>query len=269
MMTHGFERLNPAKCEPLPKYMWMTFFDITFRARGILKGRSGREIKAICKVLNTISRSPGFENPSYEFFRNWQPVDITSPTGDKLSVMSSASDAGELLHNINRVKLEKIPNPPKALWHELFAVMALSFVDKAVWIEAEPNGGAWGLLNLPPRTQSSIEAELAQYAITGTEAVAVAESILRQDKALEAEFEQVTKKRKEVASKGGKAKGKKTEQLVAELIAFDRKQGPFKSAREAVTRFVASQPKHRFVHLTEPVEPLYRALLKKWKKRKA
>ena len=102
--------------------------------------------------------------------------------------------------------------------------------------------------------------------MAGLEAVAIAESILRQDKALELEFEKFNAKRQEIARQAAKAKGQETEKLAEELYEFWR-SGNFKSPREAANLFVKEHPATKFIHLSNPAERLYKVLLAKIKER--
>jgi len=275
-MWHSLERLDPCTGAPLPRYMSMLFFNIVYRARRLLAGRSADEIRMICEVLNGIRRAPGFEDPAFANIRNWEPLDYRGPNGRTVEAMPSPSDAGELLHNVDRIDLRKLDNPPKAEWYELFGTMALSFVDKAARVEASKHRRArrrGGLATV----RDGLHTEIAEYAVTGMEAVTIGESLLRPDKGLEAMIDhrwaallasetekRLATNRRKIARAGGIAKGRETAVLIAELFGF-WSEGDFKSPRDATIRFVEYQPKHRFVHLKEPIDRLYKGLLRRIK----
>ena len=75
-MRHGFVRLDPDKCVPLPKFMSSEFFTIAYRARRLLANRSRDAIEAFAKMLIQMHRAPGFEDPIYSILENWDPMDF-------------------------------------------------------------------------------------------------------------------------------------------------------------------------------------------------
>jgi len=236
-MWHSIQRLDPSTGAPLPRYLSMQFFNIVYRARRLLAGRSADDIRETCEVINSIRRAPGFEDPAFASIRNWEPLSLRGPNGQTVEAMPSASDAGELLYNLDRIDLAKLNNPRKAVWHELFGAMALSFVDMAARLEADRKRVAKGHGGFAA-LREGLRAQLAEYAIIGMEAVTIGEALLRGNRELEAKDDQLWAARiRSQGRKGGKARGQRSRELFGELLLFMQGRS-FPSDRQAVLRFL-------------------------------
>lgn len=134
-MHHTFNNFDPLDI-PLPQHHRDDFWDVVFNARHLLKDRSREELIQGMEVLQDITHRRDLANPRAELIKSWAPVDYPLPDGTVCEAMPAPDDVDMLLLNRERINLAEYGQFPGAQWHELFALLALSYVVQAHITEA-------------------------------------------------------------------------------------------------------------------------------------
>lgn len=179
-LTHRFEHFDPLVGE-LPDPYAVIFFEVVYRARNLLKGRTSEQIKQGALVINRIQRDPNFVDPMYQAFEQ-EPIK-TRMFGRAIEAIRSSNDVEALYQNIGNILLAEHQEFPNAQWHELFAVLALSYAEK-VCSELH-NQATWPSNHfLPKPTDSQVNDTAQEYLGLAMQALVYAESLSSQEATL-------------------------------------------------------------------------------------
>ena len=186
-MHYRFNHLDP-KAGQMPAHLLPRFFEILYRARLLLTQRSADEIHSGAAILQSLTQHPNYQNLDHARLE-LPSVTATLPDGETVEAWPVANEVSQIAHQIGRIKLVDFPASPKSQWHELLAIAALSFADRAVAIDQIQNEPlpTW----LGGGKRPSPEEQLDQLAAMGREALSLAENLKRQS---------------ELRSEGGKQK---------------------------------------------------------------
>lgn len=175
-MQHRFEYFEPLDGEP-PKHRASEFWEVLFRARNILKGRGRADLLAGASILNEIHAYSAFRDPLYACIDNWAPQPFRTPDGSFAEAMPAPDEVDGYVHNMDRIALSDWPQLPNAQWHELFAILALSYVEKMHHEEleqAEGNLPAW----MPRLDDAGLNERAYDYLTMANHALSVADGLL-------------------------------------------------------------------------------------------
>jgi hypothetical protein len=207
---------------------------------------------------------------------------MDTPWGNSLEGIPSRTDIGLFFYNVDLVDLSGYEEFPNARWSEIFAIVALSLIDKAIALEADAidkyaeinqRAIAEHEANKPPEdttsgaqgpgfvsvgftvralTDHEIAKYVGTYAIMGAEAIGIAEALEREvhvaARARLAGAADATEKLKLSNKRASIKRHAKTNQLLLEIAEF-RKQKPTDSIRNTVRRFLEAIPEERVEHL--------------------
>ena len=112
----------------LPERYDYIFAELADRARRLVAGRGSDEIKAAARILSEIHRAPGYRDPLSEELKQ-API-ATMLYGEEVEVIPASNEVEALYKNVGNVPLADYPDFPNGQWHELFAVLALSYMDQ-------------------------------------------------------------------------------------------------------------------------------------------
>lgn len=177
-MFYRFNHLDP-KAGQMPAHLSSRFFEILYRARLLLTHRSTEEIQSGAAILQSLTRHPNYQNLDHARL-DLESASITLPDGETVEAWPVANEVSQIAHQIDRIKLADFTELSKCQWHELLALAALSFADRAIAIDQIQNEPlpAW----LGGGKRPSAEEQIEQLASMGREALSLAESLQRQSK---------------------------------------------------------------------------------------
>ncbi|MEO6563432.1 MAG: hypothetical protein ABIN99_10390 [Nitrosospira sp.] len=231
-LRHQFEYFDPLAGELTDPYAVM-FFEAIHRARSLLKGRTSEFIKTGASVINRIYHDPNFVDPMYQAFEQ-EPIK-TRMFGQAIDVIPSINDVEALYQNIGNVLLAEYREFPDAQWHELFAVLALSYAEK-VCSEVH-NQATWPPNHfLPKITDSHINDVAQEYLGLAMQAITYAENLRNQEATVKSTVQQVISDQKREAV--NKRHAKKTGPLKNEVLRLYFEKYTKRSNRDAASRIL-------------------------------
>ena len=139
-MPYIFLYLEP-KDGVLPGQLAVQFFEVLHRARKLVEDRTTEEIRAGAKILRMIPNHPEFRDPDYEAFTEVTSA-LTLPNGEVINAIPAYDEVTKLTRNIGNVRLASSVGFKKAHWFEIFAILSLTFADRAAFIDSVRKEGA-------------------------------------------------------------------------------------------------------------------------------
>jgi hypothetical protein len=121
-----FRHFDPLSGKLPERYDWM-FAEIAYRARKMLSSRSLEEINAGSKFLTELGRQPGYVNPHIEEFKQEGIPTILNEV--EVNLIAASNEVEAVYKNVGNVSLDKCDGLPNAQWHELFAILSLSYLE--------------------------------------------------------------------------------------------------------------------------------------------
>jgi len=177
-MKCKFELFDP-KQGPLPAKLSLLFFDVLHRSRTLLSRRTTDDIRAGAEVLSAIPSHPNYRHLDYDIL-DTKPSAVVYPDGETARAWPAPDDVTRLTHNVERIKLADYPQFKKGQWYELFAILALSFIESAIREDRRrhENTPAW----MGTISDESIDRYVAELASQASQAVAAADALYTQTK---------------------------------------------------------------------------------------
>lgn len=126
-LTVYFKHFDPLEGKLPDRYDYL-FAELINRARKLISNRSYDEIHAAAKILSEIHLAEGYKNPLSEELK--QPTVSTMLDGKETELVVASNEVEALHKNIGHLSLMQYTDFPAAEWHELFAVLALSYMEK-------------------------------------------------------------------------------------------------------------------------------------------
>lgn len=126
-LTVYFKHFDPLTGKLPERYDYL-FVEVAVRARKLLSKRNIDEIHAAAKILSEIHRAPGYIDPLTDELK--QPTVSTILFGKETELVNASNEVEALHKNIANVSLAEYSNFPNAEWHELFAILTLSYMEK-------------------------------------------------------------------------------------------------------------------------------------------
>lgn len=249
-MIFGFNHFHPIKGTPPREASWIGG-EIIFRARSLLRNRNVKHIRAAIGVVNwLIEYSPARElvwkdltkDAEFQAFLENESTKKTKPkvTFDEIS-RDWYTAVNSLRTCINEYDLTGYPHIPNLRWSELFAILALSLIDKAV--DDEKYYGSWkedGDFDFMHMYR--VTSHVMVWLVMAMDAVAQAEGLSAYEEAskyIDADIQNKISLRNKQA---GILRHAKTNDAALKLSDYYR-GGQFKSIRECVQRFIELNPK--------------------------
>lgn len=121
----NFKYFDPLAGKLPERYDWM-FAELAERARRLIAGRSAEEIEAAARVLNEIHRAPGYRDPLTDEIKQAPIASVMH--GQPVQLVPASNEVEALYKNVGNVSLAPYADFPNGQWHELFAVLALSYM---------------------------------------------------------------------------------------------------------------------------------------------
>lgn len=264
-MNYGFHYFHPLKGTPPDEFNGQGE-DIIQRARKILSKRSLKEIKAGADLLNYLFSESNLRDWELKRILNIaKKADaLVRPKSQKKKVEKQPNYVGrefidyeghsevrKLFLFRNYFDLTGYKFFPNATWPEVFAILALTLIDKACdddqyyrgWVSDGPHD--W-------LHHHRVSNHIAWWMIDAVEAVALAEG-LKEGQQNTNQQEQTIKARISIRARSAAiAKHAKTAGAIRSLVEFGRqlqKAGKFKSKRNTVSSFLSSPQAHLANHL--------------------
>jgi len=204
-------------------------FEPLYLARQLLSDRKAEDVPAIAQVLEHVWRQPGFRFPR--------------PTEDAIPSMKVALESGEIIDawpcadevavlaaNIDHLDLDGVAAPGQLKPHELFAVLALSYIEQACSEEQRFLDDA-APVELRP-TESLLAEHVDHYAYAALRAVSIG-----------ARHRTEQEKRRASASRGGQARRATAKPLEKAVLGLYEARFTAKSNREAA-RLILKELQH-------------------------
>lgn len=184
-----FKHFDPLTGKLPDRFDWM-FAEIAFRARRMLSSRSTEEIMAAASILTQIHRAPGYKDPLWEELEQG-PIP-TMMYGEEVQLIASSNEVEALYKNICNVSLSNYSSLREWQWHEMFAVLALSYMDQiCALVDAQENWvpdieSKWlpGKVQpnpFPKLTDSFIENKVSDWLILSQQAISFADALQNQE----------------------------------------------------------------------------------------
>lgn len=236
-LTVNFKHFDPLADKLPESYDWM-FADLAARARRLIAGRSHEEIEAVARILNEIHRAPGYRDPLWEEIKQ-DPVPSVMH-GQPVQLVPASNEVEALYKNVGNVSLAPYTDFPNGQWHEVFAVLALSYTGQVCGaVHAKENWqetikDKW-LGHVHPNpfyrpTDAEIEAKANDCLALAQQAIGLAEAIKNQSGLVRdlwsKESSQAARKRHESSSGP----------LKAAVITLHREKHQARSNRDAARR---------------------------------
>lgn len=175
-LTYRFDLFDPLMGELPERYVFM-FIDVVLRARVMLQGRTTEEIKQGAFVINKIARDPAYVDPLWKSLK--EPPIKTMLLGKEEEILPSYNDVEALYQNIGNISLVDFPILPNVQWHEVFAILALSYVEM-VFYELHSQE-AWPPDHWLPRiTDAQIDIHAQEYLGLAKQAITFADVLINQ-----------------------------------------------------------------------------------------
>lgn len=223
-MYHRFEGFDPLNV-PCPQHHASDFWDVLYKARQLLVSRSRDELIAGMEVLDSIAHRRDLPDPRREQTKHWAPMPYTLPDGTTCEAMPALDDVDALLRNRDRIALAEYEQFPAARWHELFALLALSYVVQAHITETA--------LNDPARKGTPLELTDAGVEHLTRECLEIATHAVNAGEGLRQEAGQIKQAVAKRASKAASMRHAPTQALKARVIALYSEHYSKRSNREA------------------------------------
>jgi hypothetical protein len=179
-MQHWFEYFDPLEGEP-PKHRASEFWEVLFQARNLLKDRTREEVLSGALILNEIRANAAFQEPIFDLIENWAPRPYKLSDGSISEAMPAPDEVDGYVFNMGRINLAEWPQLPSAHWHELFAILALSYVEKMHHEEQRQESAsmpAWR----PRLDDAGLNEEAYEYLVLAKHALSIADRLIHTKK---------------------------------------------------------------------------------------
>ncbi|MCB1938896.1 MAG: hypothetical protein KDE64_06815 [Rhodocyclaceae bacterium] len=225
MLTFRLKFLDPVNGVLSPK-LSDYLFEPLYKARQLLSHRSKQEVAQIGEALDMLWRAPGFTPRSPEEFSNSPPMQLALESGEIVEAWPHPDEVAVLEARIDAVDVSAIGGPPHLKKHELFAALALTFIEQSCVLEDRLKKQTE--TSLFPINEIYVLEQAQHFGTIASRAVSIAERLRAEDK-----------KHQTRSSLGGTSRQIVTKQLKEHVLKLHDELFLGRSARDAATRILA------------------------------